>query len=391
VDREVTGAAIVGLGLSELGKVYDQSAQQMAATAIRRAVDDAGLQLGDVDGLLLSSGAKADLDPQFAGLVLGLYELSMLASVNSFGASAGVMVAAAARAIADGTASTVVCVFADRPLQQDRRAGDAWKSSSAELSGYRGWQVAGGAVTPNLVYAMAARRHMELYGTTTEQLGAIAVAQRAWAAGNPLAQFREPMTLEDHQSSPWIAEPLHRLDCCLVTNGAVAVVVTSAERATNLAQPPVHVWGYGQAHRPRRMSSGSQWGLKTGAVESGRQAMKRAAVTPEDIDFVELYDCYTYTVLVTLEDYGFCRKGEGGEFVADGRLGPDGDLPCNTGGGQLSAYYMWGFTPLSEAVIQIRGAGGARQVDKNDLALVSGNGGVLEYHSTLILGREASA
>jgi acetyl-CoA acetyltransferase len=387
VDWQVTGAAIVGLGLSELGKVYDQSTSDFARTAIRRAVEDAGLRLDQVDGLLLSSGVKQELDPQFAA-TLGLFELSLLSSVNSFGASAGVMVAAAARAIAEGTASTVVCVFADSPLQRDRRAGSAWNSKPEELAGFRGWQVAGGAVTPNLIYAMAARRHMERYGTTSQQLGAIAIAQRAWAAGNPLAQMREPMTLEDHQSSPWIAEPLHRLDCCLVSNGAVAVVVTATERAADLAEPPVHVWGYGQAHRPRRMAAGSEWGLRTGAVDSGRQAMARAGVAPADVDFLELYDCYTYTVLVTLEDYGFCAKGEGGAFVSDGRLAPGGSLPCNTGGGQLSAYYMWGFTPLSEAIIQIRGSGGERQVPKNDLAIVSGNGGVLEYHSTLLLGRD---
>ncbi|MFC7752716.1 thiolase family protein [Tsukamurella soli] len=271
------------------------------------------------------------------------------------------------------------------PLQEGRRS--AWGTSAATPSGYRGWNFATGATTPNVLYALAARRHMEKYGTTSEHLAEIAVAQRKWAAGNPLAQFRDPITVADHHASPWIAEPLHRLDCCLVSNGAIAVVVTSAERAADLPQPPVHVWGYGEGHRPRRLARDSTWGLETGAVSSGRIALERAGIGLGDVDVVELYDCYTYTVLVSLEDYGFCAKGEGGDFVSGGALAPGGRLAVNTGGGQLSSYYMWGYTPLSEAIIQLRGAGGDRQAPRSDVALVSGNGGILEYHSTMVLGR----
>src|SRR4029077_14427594 len=231
----------------------------------------------------------------------------------------------------------------------------------------------------------AARRHMERYGTTSEQLGAIAVAQRTWAAGNPLATMRTPLTLADHQTSRWVAEPLHLLDCCLVTNGAIAVVVTSARRAAHMNRPPVHIWGYGQGHTLRQMHAGSSWGLVTGAVGAGRKAMSMAGISPGDVTVCQLYDCYTYTVLVTLEDYGFCAKGEGGPYVASGALAPGGSLPLNTGGGQLSGYYMWGFTTLSEAIIQARGDGGARQSEATDLILVSGNGGILSHHGTLIL------
>ena len=386
----MAGAAIIGLGMSELGKVYGHRTGDLAAIAIRRAVADAGLTMNDVDGLLVSSGLKQELDPQFAGH-LSLHELELLAAINAYGATAGVMVAEAAKAIADGTATTIVCVFADNPLRENKRAGAAWGSSATNLSGYRGWQIASGAVTPNILYALAARRHMETYGTTEEHLATIAVGQRKWAARNPLAQMRMPITVDDYYASPWVADPLRRLDCCLVSNGAIAIVVTSADRAADLPQIPVHVWGYGQAHRPRLLGRDSSWGLETGAASSGAQAMTRAGVTHEDIDFLELYDCYTYTALVTLEDYGFCEKGDGGPFVAEGHLAPGGSLPCNTGGGQLSGYYMWGFTPLSEAIIQIRGHGGERQVPKNNLAMVSGNGGILEHHSTLILGREAAA
>jgi acetyl-CoA acetyltransferase len=172
-----------------------------------------------------------------------------------------------------------------------------------------------------------------------------------------------------------------------VSNGAVAVIVTSAERARDLPNPPVYLRGFGQVAPGDNQFAGRDPLLDTGAKISGEQALRQAGITLADIDLVQLYDCYTYTVLVTLEDYGFCAKGEGGPFVEDGKLGPGGSLPTNTGGGQLSAYYMWGFTPISEAVIQLRGEGGERQVEKSDHALVSGNGGVLNYHSTTIMSK----
>ncbi|GAA4672708.1 thiolase family protein [Gordonia humi] len=380
-------AAIVGLGITELGRVYGRSTTALAAEAVRLAAADAGLGLHDLDGLLVSPGMRKDLDVNLAG-VLNLGHLGLLAQVNAYGSTAGAMITQAALAIDAGMATTVACVFGDTPLRPSRPAGSAWGSpsrSGTALTGLSGWQTASGATNPNILYAMCARRHMEAYGTTSTQLGAIAVAQRSWAAANPLAAMRDPMSIEDHQESRWIAEPFHLLDCCLVSNGAVAVIVTSADRAADLRQPAVHVWGFGQAHRPRQMHAGSDWGLVTPAARSGPDAMRMAGVTVNDIDICEIYDCYTYTVLVTLEDYGFCAKGEGGSFVADGALAPGGALACNTGGGQLSSYYMWGMTPVSEAVIQARGHGGDRQAPRNDVILVSGNGGILEHHSTLVL------
>jgi acetyl-CoA acetyltransferase len=228
---------------------------------------------------------------------------------------------------------------------------------------------------------------MHLFGTNHDQLGTIAVGQREWARMNPRAQMKKPMTLEDYHASRWVVEPLHLFDCCVVSNGAVAVIVTSAERARALRQPPVYLRGFGQCAPGDPGRTEREPAVHTGARKSGQLALAQAGIGLSDIDVLELYDCYTYTVLVTLEDYGFCEKGDGGVFVADGKLGPSGSLPCNTGGGQLSSFYMWGFTPLSEGVIQARGQGGERQVGKHDHVLVSGNGGTLNFHSTTILSK----
>ncbi|WP_018657169.1 thiolase family protein [Actinomadura flavalba] len=377
-------AAIAGLGITELGKVYGRSPRRFAADAVRLAADDAGLRLDELDGLLVSHGLGGSPGIELAE-TLGLRDLRLLTAMNAFGATAGAMISYAAQSIASGAATAVACVFSDAPLQPRQSSGSAYHRDAREWYGFGGMTAALGLRSVNAFYALAAQRHMARYGTTSEQLGAIAVSTRQWASRNPLAQMRDPITLDDHQNSRWVAEPLHLLDCCLVSNGAVAVVVTSADRAAALAQPPVHVWGWGQGHPGHRKERGSAFGLSTGAAISGPAAMKMAGVTVADIDVCQLYDCYTYTVLVSLEDYGFCGKGEGGAFAASGALAPGGALPTNTGGGQLSGYYMWGMTPLSEAVIQARGHGGDRQVDRRDVLLVSGNGGILDHHSTLIV------
>jgi acetyl-CoA acetyltransferase len=388
----VTGGAgrrpvIAGLGMTALGKVYGRSAAQFAADAVRLAAADAGLALSGIDGLLTSSGLSGGVG---LGLQrdLGLRDLRLLSQIQAYGSSAGAMVQYASMAVAAGMADAVACVFADTPLRENRPGGSAYADSSRAARGWAALMAASGILSANTMYALAARRHMLTYGTTCEQLGAIAVAQRDWAALNPLAQLREPISLDDYLSSRWIAEPFRLLDCCLVSNGGIAVIVTSAARAAALRQPPVHVLGWGQAHPGYTMARGSAFGLVSGAAVAGPAALKMAGVTLADIDVAELYDCYTYTVLITLEDYGFCAKGEGGPFVASGVLGPAGSLAVNTGGGQLSSSYMWGMTPLSEAVIQVRGQAGERQRSPRDLVMVSGNGGVLDHHCTLVLGRD---
>jgi acetyl-CoA acetyltransferase len=381
-------AVVAGLGMTELGKVYGPSPRKFAAEAVRRAVADAGLKLDDLDGLLVSHGIGGSPSIELAN-VLGLRDLRLLSRLTSYGATAGAMISYAAMSVMSGAATTVACVFADAPLKPEQSSGAAYDRSAREYFGYGGMNTALGFRSVNAYYALATQRHMARYGTTSEQLGAIAVATRQWASMNPLAQMRDPITLADHRDSRWVVEPLHLLDCCLVSNGAIAVIVTSADRGADLARPPVHLWGWGQGHPGERRARGSEFGLVTGAVGSGATAMKMAGVTVAEIDMCQLYDCYTFTTLISLEDYGFCGKGEGGAFAASGALAPGGSLPVNTGGGQLSGYYMWGMTPVSEAIIQARGQGGERQVARNDVILVSGNGGLLDHHATLIFSPHA--
>ncbi|MBE1536960.1 thiolase family protein [Actinomadura algeriensis] len=377
-------AVIAGLGLTEFGKIYGRTPADFAIEAVARAAEDAGLALGDIDGLLVNPGVGNDIDLRLQSS-LGMRDTRLLATIQGFGSSAGQMVQYASMAIASGMADVVACVYADAPLKEGKRTGASYSGQKRAMRGVGALPAAAGLKAAPERYAVAARRHMETYGTTSEQFGAVAVAARQWAAMNPRAQRREPITLADHQESRMIADPLRLLDCCLVSNGGVAIILTGADRAAGLRRPPVHIWGWGQAHPGYADRRGSEFGLVTGAARSGADALQMAGVGVDDIDVREIYDCFTYTTLVTLEDYGFCAKGEGGPFVESGALAPGGSHPTNTGGGELSSYYMWGMTPLSEAIIQARGDGGERQVPKHDLIMVSGNGGVLDFHSTLIL------
>lgn len=371
--------------MTSLGKVYGKSPSQFASDAIRLAVADAGLSLSDIDGMILSSGI---VDGVHLNLQtdLAISNLKLLTEMQTYGATAASMIQMAAMAVNSGMAETIVCVWADAPLQQGLSQLESFSGPGRHRpAGWASISSASGLNSANQMYALAARRHMEKFGTTSEQLGAIAVAQREWASMNPLAQYRDPITIDDYLASRWVAEPFRLFDCCLVSNGGIAVVVTSSERAQNLKQPPVPILGWAQSHPGHSGYKDDNFGIVSGAAISGPAALKMAGVNLNDIDVVELYDCYTFTALITLEDYGFCEKGEGGEYVASGVLGPRGSLKLNTGGGQLSSYYMWGMTPLSEAIIQARGQAGERQVAKHELVLVSGNGGILDHHSTLVL------
>jgi acetyl-CoA acetyltransferase len=379
--------AIAGLGQTRMGKNYDHSsAMGFAVEAVELALADAGLKRTDLDGLLVNPGVTW-MDATMASFTMqqamGLRDLRLSATMNIGGATAAGMIMHAAQSIAAGMAEVVACVFGDAPLKPPSPDKGKGGGSASAYGFARGLNAAYGLFGVNAAYAFVAQRHMHLYGTTGDHLGAIAVAQRQWANMNPDAQFYDsPMSMADYHAARWVVEPFHLYDCCLVSNGGLAVIVTSAERAKDLKRPPVYILGMAQGHP----GGDPMDTLISGAPIAKETAFKMAGIDLKDIDFAELYDCYTFTVLVTLEDYGFCKKGEGGPFVADGRIGPNGSLPVNTGGGQLSSFYMWGMTPVSEAVIQVRGDGGRRQVPKHDVGLVSGNGGILSTHSTLVLG-----
>jgi acetyl-CoA acetyltransferase len=379
-------AAICGLGMTEMGRVY-RSANELAAEAVYLALADAGLEKSQLDGLLINAGQTRGVN---IGLhqTLGLRELKVLTFMQGYGSSAGQMVQYAAMAVENGMADYIACVFADDPLKEGKRSGDAYatrRRPEAMSSLYPIYGITGA----NQMYAMGAQRHMDTYGTTQEQLGQIAISQRQWAAFNERATKREPLDMAGYLASPWVVEPFHVLDCCLVSNGGVAVIVTSAERARDLAKPPVYIRGWAQQHNHDVGHSGHDPLLVGPGAKAGPRALEMADAKLGDVTQCQLYDCYTYTVLATLEDYGFCARGEGGPFVEDGKLGPGGSLPTNTGGGELSAFYMWGMTPISEAVIQGRAHGGERQAS-NDLILVTGNGGVLNYHATLLLSPKSA-
>ena len=240
---------------------------------------------------------------------------------------------------------------------------------------------------PVSAYALAASRHMYEYGTTREQLAEVAVAAREWAKLNPKAFKREDLNVEDVLASRMVSSPLSILDCCLVTDGGGALLVTSAERAKDLRKPPVYLLGAGEAHWHRNISQMPDLTV-TAAADSGRRAYKMAGVRPEEVDVVMLYDAFTINPILFLEDLGFCEKGEGGSFVKDGRIAPGGELPVNTNGGGLSYNHpgMYGLLLVIEAVRQLRGECGQRQVEGAKIALAHGNGGVLSSQVTAVLG-----
>ena len=370
--------AIVGIGQSRIGKVQELSDYGLQLTAVKNALDDAGLKKQDIDGLITHSHllGAVRVHHQRVAERLGI-NTDFGLSVSSGGATSGLMVQVAIAAIEAGFCTTVLCLHGDKG--RTRRAEDVHETVPEYAPEY-------GMFGATAQHALGATRHMHDYGTTHDQLGAIAVAFRKHASLNPGAQIRDPITLEDYHRSRWVVWPFHLLDCCLVSDGAAALIVTSAERARNLRQPPVYVMGMGRANNSRGWIYGDHM-IELAAKESGAKAFRMAGVTPADIDTAQIYDSYTYIVLATLEDYGFCKKGEGGPYVEGGRLELGGSLPTNTSGGMLSEGYVEGMLQIVEAARQLRGQADARQVPGAELAIVSGNGGNTVCHSTLILRR----
>ena len=375
-------AAIVGVAESDLGQVADgMSPMDLVAQGTLRALADCGLTLKDVDGLFC---AMTQQRMSIVSLIeyLGIAP-KFIGSSMTGGSSFEFHVAQAAAAIEAGLCNVAVIAYGSTQRSVGRK-----QASQREINPY---ETPFKPFLPTSAYALAASRHMHQYGTTREQLAAVAVAARQWAQLNPAAWEKKPLTVEDVLKSRMISHPLSVRDCCLVTDGGGAIVMTSAARAKSLKKPPAYVLGCG--HGVTHMNISSMPDLTvTGAVEAGRAAYAMAKLGPKDIDVVELYDAFTINTILFLEDLGFCPKGEGGGFVSDGRIAPKGALPVNTNGGGLSYCHpgMYGLLILIEGVRQLRGECGARQVAKHDTAMVHGNGGVLSAQASVILGTSAT-
>ena len=374
-------AAISGVGASRQGKLEGETAISLATEALRNAIADAGIEKDDIDGLLTMPGSSS---PEGAKHYLALGEHvginpRFTGSLAMGGATAGALVQLAAMAVATGMANTVACVFGDAARTQ----GSKFDAAAGRGDSWGIWGMFGNAANS----AISARRHMALYGTTSEQLGWVAVNGRRNAALSEHAVMKEPITLADHQASRMIVDPLHLLDCCLITDGGVAIIVTSPERAAAGRHRPVRLWGMGQGHTLENLGREDWWYLPH-QKDCVSGAYRMAGVSPKDIDVAQLYDNFTIAVLLWLEHAGFVKVGESGPFVEGGtRIARDGELPVNTAGGNLSESYMQGWLHIVEGVRQIRGEAGARQVADAELCLVTGRGQTLNTASALVLGR----
>ncbi len=376
-------AAIVGVAESDLGRTPDKTVLQLQLQAAQAALDDAGLQLGDVDALFCAGNWAWSPNLMLAEY-LGI-KPNYTDGTNIGGSSFEAHIGHAVAAIEAGLFDVALITYGS--TQRSDRSRNRGLNAIRLTDQY---EVPFGLPTPVGAYALAAMRHMYEYGTTSEQLAEVAVATRKWASMNEKAFMRDPITIEDVLNSRWIAEPLHLLDCCLVTDGGGAVVVASAKRARNARKAPVWILGHGEAHTHNSIANMPDLATHQAAIASGQAAFAMAGLTPADIDVSEIYDSFTITVILTLEALGFCGRGEGGAFVSGQRTAPGGPFPLNTNGGGLSYCHpgMYGIFLLIEATRQLRGECGPRQVEGARVALAHGTGGVLSSAATVILGKD---
>lgn len=374
-------AAIAGIGATEFSKESGRSELRLAVEATQAALGDAGLTTADVDGFVTFT---MDSNPEIElARALGVKELKFFSRIHYGGGAACAVVHQAAMAVSTGTADVVVCYRAFNE-RSGRRFGAGSRPNSADPGAeavMRSWYSPFGFITPAAWVAMFARRYMHAYGATSEDFGRVAVADRKHAATNPRAWFyQRPITLEHHQSSRWIVEPLRLLDCCQESDGAVALVVTSLERASNLAARPAIIRGAAQASWRDQESMTSYYrpddemaGLpEMGLV--GRQLWKQSGLGPGDMQTAVLYDHFTPFVLVQLEELGFCRPGEARHFISDGNIEVGGGLPVNTHGGQLGEAYIHGMNGIAEAVRQIRGTAVNQVPEVTNVVVTAGTG-----------------
>lgn len=374
----MTNAAIIGVGATAQGKLPGSTPISLGVDAFTRALDDAGISKDQVDGLLTFPGTTSPegaLNYLRLGEELGL-DPRLTGSMTMGGGTAGALIQHAVAAIETGQATTVACVFGDSA----RTGGSRFARASGWGETWDLWGMYGAAANSALV----ASRHMATYGTTSEQLAEVAVACRYHASLNPSAVMRGPITVADHQASRWIVEPLHLLDCCLISDGGVCVILTSLDRAADAKHAPVRVAGMGQAYTNRTLGN-PDWLTMPHQKTALDDAWRTSGLGPGDVDVAQLYDNFTISVLLWLEHGGFCAPGEGGAYVEGGRIQLGGDLPVNTAGGNLSESYMEGWLHVVEGVRQIRGECGPRQVPDAEVCLVTGRGMSLNCANAMVL------
>ncbi|MCU4652099.1 acetyl-CoA acetyltransferase [Roseibacterium sp. SDUM158016] len=373
--------AFAGAATFGIGECPGYTALEMAAQAGYLALDDAGLTVADVDALFVCLP-----DDFLSGLALAEYYgiRPAFTDNNRTGGSSFLCHAiSAALALDAGLCDVALVTYGSNQRTASGGLISALRSSAVEAPHRPMMPVAG--------YALAAMRHMHLYGTSRGDLAAVALAANAWAQLNPEAFGRAPLTEAAYFAARMVSTPLGVKDCCLVTDGAAAVVMTRLDRARDLAKPPIALLG-GAAEVTHKEIAAMPDLTVTAAARSGARAYAHAGVVPGDIDVVQLYDAFTINTILFLEDLGFCAKGEGGAFVSSGAIAPGGSLPVNTNGGGLSCVHpgMYGLFTMVEAIRQLRGEAGARQVPGAELALCHGNGGVLSSQATLVLGTSAT-
>lgn len=372
--------AIVGLGVTEQGVGLGLEGRELRTQAVDLALADAGLPRDAIDGYIRAYVDREDL--RYMGLSPN-FSVSMMTG----GATPVFSIIAAMALIEAGQAEVVACVYGEA-----QSAGAVTGKPDIGSYGY-GYPMLYGLLGAAATHAFHARRHMHLYGTTSEHLGAVAVTQRNYSLHRPgTLGYGQPLTLAEHQSSPMIADPFRRYDCTRNTDGGIAVLVASAERARQLRSTPVYILGAGTGHNIANWHCGQVFEHHDNIAPAKARAFAQAGMTLADIDMAQLYDPFTISPLMQLEAFGFVKEGQGGPFYAEGGAGPDGAMPTNTGGGQLSAFYTTGYTGIAEAVWQLRGEAGAGQLNKAETALVSGHGmnaGVQNTwaHACTILGR----
>jgi len=373
--------AIVGAATAGLGKSPGFEASDLAALATMAALDQVGLGLEDVDGLFFCHGTDTLGGLSFAQY-LGI-QPKVIDNSRTGGSAFQCYVELAAWLLDAGAIDTALIAYGSNQATASGKHVSTVQPMRYEAP-YR-------PINPVSSYALAAARHMHQFGTTKAQLGEVAVAARGWAAFNPEAFKRDPLSLDDYLGSRLVSDPLSVLDCCLVTDGAAAVVMTRADRARSLSAKPVYVMGAASETTHREISWMPDLAV-TGAARSGARAYAQAGVSAHEIDVVQLYDAFTINTILFLEDLGFCPKGEGGRFVEGGRIAPGGALPVNTNGGGLSCAHpgMYGLLAIVEAVRQLKGEAPGQQIADVELALAHGNGGVLSSQATVILGRDAA-